>query len=140
MGKRGRKPQNDGLKEYKKFGINRRGVATLYAKRHILNGDTRDEIIEQLMERYGYAQKTAGDIYAKGLQYSVKEFVEDAEVILHKNMQRLEDLIEANLEDDNTNDALKAIDMQNKLSGNYETKVAVKNDGEDAPAFKIKIE
>lgn len=126
-------------KKFKGNRRNKRYCAKAYAYLRICNDVPYSEIVAGIQEKYGYAESTARHVYEDASNQYKKNLLNDCEKIKNKNMQRLEGLIDAAVEDADSSTMLKAIDMQNKACGVYETKVAVKGDGE-APVFRIKVD
>lgn len=118
---------------------NKRYCAKSYAYLRICNDVPYSEIIAGIQEKYDYAEATARHIYEEASKQYEKNLMADSEKIRNKNMQRLEGLIDASVEDADSATLLKAIDAQNKMVGAYETRVSVKGEGE-APVFRIKVD
>lgn len=118
---------------------NKRYNAKAYAYLRICNGWERKDIIDSIVEHYGYAEGTAGNICDQAAAQYGQHIMHDTEKIMNKNMQRLEAIIDASLDNEDSTTMLKAMDMENKVCGVYETKVSVKGEG-DTPIFKIKID
>lgn len=114
----------------------RKWAAISYAKRAIANDHSREEIIEHLVDTWGYKEHTAEQIYCRGVELLEKYFCADADKIYMKNLKRLEGIIDTTMENEDSANALKAIDLQNKLSGLYIEKKEVKVESD---TFEIKL-
>lgn len=94
-----------------------------------------DEVVAQIMDEYGYAESSSKAIVAEcasDMRKTYEKYVKDCR---QRNMGRLNAIINQALEDNRPIDAIKAIDIQNKMAGVYTTKVEVKDTD-----FKIKFE
>lgn len=125
------KKKSTAKRQYKRYR------AKAYAYLRLCNGWDRKEIIESMMEYYDYAESTCVVIYDKAKQTYENHLMNDAEKIMNKNMRRLDAIIDAAVDDADSATILKAIDIQNKACGVYQTNVNIKGEG-DAP-FTIKI-
>lgn len=130
--------QNEGLKAYKKTRAMNRYNATSWARMQILAGRDRQEILTEMSERYGYALTTCKLYYEKADALAQLDFSKDSEKLRTKNLQRLESFVDASTEEGDLKTAMAAMDMQNKMTGSYLTKVDIKNDGDEP--FKLVID
>ena len=131
--------QSEACKQRKSTGRKRKYNAQNYAFLRITRDMPRQEIIDGIVERYDYAPRTAEAIYNKAAAAYGRQLMRDSEKIHNKNLSTLEGLIEVSIDEGDSSTMLKAMDMQNKMVGSYETKVKIDNEGE-TPLFKIKID
>lgn len=104
-------------------------------KRWIMQGKMWGEVIELIMEKYGYSEESACNIYTE-CNKAVKEYLEKhKDDILDVQMARMEDIIQATFDRGDYNTTLKATEQLNKLAKLYETKVKVESD-----SFTVKID
>lgn len=85
----------------------------------INQGYSRDDIIQKLIEDYDYAESTATNIYYEALKFatkSIEDYIHEASKI---NIQRIIAIIDQCYADKRYNEALRAIDMLNKMGGLY---------------------
>lgn len=115
----------------KKQQLNKSQVRKYCAKRRAMFlrniGWSFEETVAQIMEEYGYAQSSAENLTAEcatDMKAQYEKYVKDCR---QRNMGRLNAIINKALEDNRPYDALKAIDIQNKMAGCYTTKVEVKD-------------
>lgn len=109
-----------------------------WARVQILAQGDRGEILKILQEHYNYTPLSSEKVYEHACKLAAKNFAQETDKIRCKNLQRLEALIDATAEED-TKTALAAIDIENKMTGQYVAKVSLKND-DDGDTFKIKID
>lgn len=132
-----RKKRSEGLVKHMLQNRHKHRTAKSRAMHCISFGYSREEIIKLLQEEFGYSESTCIRIYTeanKELQYRANA---NAKKIAERNLARLDALIEESYDEGNFKDVIKAIDIQNKMTGQYETKVNVTTDTETP--FTIKI-
>lgn len=88
--------------------------------RRIMNGiDTKEEIMANVCELYGYTPNTA-EKYWKKAQRAIQMWqVHDMEVIRCKNLARLDEITENAIDSGDMQSAIKAIDVMNKTAAVY---------------------
>lgn len=100
-------------------------------------GIPRDEITEELCDKYGFSDRDTISRYHKAaiaaLDERNKEYFKD---IAKANTQRLTAIIEEAYEQGDRRSMLSAIDMLNKMGNLYTQKVDIKT---DSPIFEIKL-
>lgn len=85
----------------------------------IRQGYERDDIIQQIIEDYDYSAATAQNLYYESLKEatrSIQEYIKEAS---KSNVQRLLGIIDQCYVSKRYNEAMKGIDMLNKMSGLY---------------------
>lgn len=96
---------------------------TLYAM-----GEGYDEIIEVLVEEFGYTKNSAYVLMAgviKEIEEKYKEYADQLHMI---NLKRLDTIVNDSFNAGDSKTALSAIDLLNKMSGQYTTKIEAKTD------------
>lgn len=105
--------------------------------RMVAMGIPRDEITEELCDKYGFTDRDTISRYHKAaiaaLDERNREYFKD---IAKANTQRLTAIIEEAYEQGDRRSMLTAIDMLNKMGNIYTQKVDIKT---DSPIFEIKI-
>lgn len=105
--------------------------------RMVAIGIPRDEITDELCEKYGFTDRDTISRYHKAaiaaLDERNKQYFKD---IARANTQRLTAIIEEAYEQGDRRSMLTAIDMLNKMGNIYTQKVDIKSDN---PIFEIKI-
>lgn len=138
--KKGRPPkkqQSEGLKKYKERNKHRHRSAKSMAVHLIVFNHEREEVIQSIMDEFGYAESTANNIYAEA-QKRIEGYTRyNAKKIAERNIQRLDVIAEEAYDNEDYKNSIKAMDILNKMSGQYETKVNVTSDT-DKP-FTIKL-
>lgn len=81
--------------------------------------ETREEILDNVCELYGYSHSTAERYYARAERAIQMWTVHDMEVLRCRNMARLDQIAEEAIESGDMANAIKAIDVQNKTLGVY---------------------
>lgn len=108
---------------------NNRINCLMWMKVRLVNNLPDDEIIAAAVERYGYKESTAEKYLDRAKQLVVAAETKTMEKIVEKNVERLTAIAEAASDGDSYADAIKAIDLLNKMSGAYIEKKEVKIDG-----------
>ena len=127
-------PRNANLREYKLTHRKRKTNAMAFAYRRILMGFDFKDIVNAVMEQYGYSEDGANAIYYDAYKIYEKQIVKESPVIITENMKKLEAIQQEAFESGDLSNTLKAIDIANKMVGAYTEKIDV-NAKED-----IKIE
>lgn len=85
----------------------------------IRQGWTREDIVERLVEEFDYSQSTATGLYYEAQREacrSIEDYIKEAS---KTNVQKILSIIDQCYEDKRFGDALKGIDMLNKMGGLY---------------------
>lgn len=101
----------------------------------IAKGTTYRKMLDKYSDLWGLSKGTI-----KNIIHDVVQDLRDAKIkedIIAMNMERLDNIISDSFNDGDRKHALKGIDMQNKLAGGYEEKVALTSDGEVKFIFDI---
>lgn len=85
----------------------------------IRQGYTRDDIIARLIEDYDYAEISAQNLYYEALKESVRTIEDYIKEASKSNVQRLLGIIDQCYNDKRYGDAMKGIDILNKMGGLY---------------------
>lgn len=101
----------------------------MWMKVRLVNNLPDDEIVAAAVERYGYKESTAWKYLQKAKDLLLASTTKTMEAIVEKNVERLTAIAEAASDGDSYADAIKAIDLLNKMSGAYIEKKEVKIDG-----------
>ncbi len=100
-------------------------------------GYSNDQIVEYLVQEYKYTKHYAECLVSDCKLLVDKKIDELAEEVALNNLNRLEAIITDNLENGNDKTALQAIDLENKLTKVYETKVQLKTDPNEPFVIKL---
>lgn len=106
-------------KEPERRSSHKKWKAKLDASTLVNQGWTREDIIEKLCEDYEYAPATAQNIYYEALRNAnkaISDYINEAAKI---NVQRLISIIDAAFSEKRYGDALRAIDVLNRMGGLY---------------------
>ena len=96
-----------------------------------------EQIIERLQDEYGYSSNSAKKVLDKNKR-KLKNIVEKKiDKMAEENINRIEAIIEECYEQRKYTDALKGIDILNKMGGQYTQKIDL--NGNLNQEFKIKI-
>lgn len=85
----------------------------------INQGWSRERIIEKLVEDYDYSDATAENVYYQAKKDAVKSIQDYLTEAAKVNVQRIISIADKAAVDGRYGDALKAIDMLNKMNGLY---------------------
>ena len=118
----------------------RKILSRAWAFTQIMHGRSREEVLQVLRDRYGYTERTAEIVYGDVMHRVTNRMMMEANTIYDRNLQRLENIIDDSIEEEDMGGALKAIQEQNKMIGVGEKRNITIQNGEDTPEFKIKIE
>lgn len=114
----------------------RKQNAISYALRRIIYPDFEyNELVQQIMDKYGYTERSAQDIIQRAERRHKNSLKKEQEQIINDNYQLLHMIIDETLEEGDYKNSLKAIDIMNKMGGAYVEKVSLSTDG----GFEIKI-
>lgn len=94
----------------------------------IAEGMTYTDITFKFMEEWGLGLHTVQNYINEAIEYMRSEKAKES--LISMNMQRLDSIISDSMEDKDRKNAIKAIDVQNKLAGGYEEKVKIEGDSE----------
>lgn len=108
---------------------NNRVNCLMWMKVRLVNNLPDDEIIAGAVERYGYKESSAEKYLQKAKDLLIAAETKTMEAIVEKNVERLTAIAEAASDGDSYADAIKAIDLLNKMSGAYIEKKEVKLEG-----------
>lgn len=103
------------------------------AKRYMIismvaQGKTYTEILTECQSMWGLGNKTIQNIINETLAYMRSD--EAKESLIAMNMQRLDDIYAESRNEGDRKNAIKAIDVQNKLVGGYTENVKIEGDSE----------
>lgn len=101
----------------------------------IAKGETYTDIVTKYTEEWGLSFKTVQSIVNDTIAFMRSQEAKDS--LISMNMQRLDNIISDSMKDDDRKNAIKAIDVQNKLAGGYEEKLTVSTDGDINFTFDI---
>lgn len=101
------------------------------AKRYIIismvaEGKTYSEILNHCVDAWGLGLKTVQNIINDTLKYMRSD--EAKESLIAINTQRLDSIISESMEEKDRKSAVKAIDIQNKMSGAYTENIKLETD------------
>ena len=85
----------------------------------INQGWSRDNIIEKIVEDYNYSQATAENLYYECHKIALKTVQDYLTEASKTNIQRIISIADKAFVEGRYGDSLKALDMLNKMSGNY---------------------
>ena len=106
-------------KEPQRRDSHKKWKAKLDASTLINQGWSREDIIEKLCEDYSYATATAETIYYAAQRNANKEISDYINEAAKINVQRLISIIDAAFAEKHYSDALRAIDVLNRMGGLY---------------------
>lgn len=116
---------NANLREYKETRRKRKTNAMAFAYRRLLMGFDFKDIVNAVMEQYGYSEDGANAIYYDAYKIYEKQIVKESPVIITENMKKLEAIQQEAFESGDLSNTLKAIDIANKMVGAYTEKIDV---------------
>ena len=96
-----------------------------------------DQIIERLQDEYGYSSHSAKQLLVKNKRKLKNSVEKKIDKIAEENVARLEAIIDECYEQRKYTDALKAIDILNKMGGQYTQKIDL--NGNLNQEFNIRI-
>lgn len=96
-----------------------------------------DQIIERLQDEYGYSSHSAKQLLVKNKRKLKNSVEKKIEKMAEDNINRIEAIIDECYEQRKYTDALKGIDMLNKMGGQYTQKIDL--NGNLDQTFNIKI-
>lgn len=135
-GKRYRKPSKAETGEAPlKADKTRRRSALCKCTRWCGMGKTKEDILDMLMEDFGYSEGSAIDIYDNTKNRLKKRYQEYVDQVAEININRLNTMLEECYDSNDRKSVLQTIDMLNKMAGVYVDKKEIKTDG-----FEIKLE
>jgi len=103
------------------------------AKRYLIiqdiaKGMTYHDMVDKYVEEWGLGLKSVQNIINDTIAYMRSD--EAKETLISMNTARLENIITDSMQDGDRKNAVKAIDIQNKMSGAYTEKVKIEGDTE----------
>lgn len=112
----------------------------LDARRYIIidaaaKGMTYSDMIKRFMEEWHMKRSTVEMAIQDALKYMRSP--EAKETIAAMNMARLDTIISDSMSDKDRKNAVRAIDVQNKLAGGYEEKVKIEDDSTINLVFEV---
>lgn len=112
----------------------------LDARRYIIidaaaKGMTYSDMIKRFMEEWHMKRSTVEMAIQDALKYMRSP--EAKETIAAMNMARLDTIISDSMSDKDRKNAVRAIDVQNKLAGGYEEKVKIEDDSTINLVFEL---
>ena len=110
------------------------------AKQHLImkdiaKGETYMDIVHKYMEEWSLSFKTVQAIVNDTIAFMRSQEAKDS--LISMNMQRLDNIISDSMKDGDRKNAIKGIDVQNKLAGGYEDRITVSTDSEINFTFDI---
>ena len=104
---------------------------TAEAKRYIIikqvaEGKTYSEIVDNCVAAWGLGFKTVQNIVNEAIKYMTSDVAKESLIAI--NTQRLDSIISESMSDKDRKNAIKAIDVQNKMSGAYTEKIKLEGD------------
>lgn len=110
------------------------------ARRHLVieaaaSGETFNHMVKRFSKEWGMRENSTRLAVADALRYM--RAPETKEAITAMNMARLDTIINNSMEDKDRKNAVRAIDVQNKLAGGYEEKVKIEGDSEIKLVFDV---
>lgn len=112
----------------------------LDARRYIIidaaaKGMTYSDMIKRFMDEWHMKRSTVEMAIQDALKYMRSP--EAKETIAAMNMARLDTIISDSMSDKDRKNAVRAIDVQNKLAGGYEEKVKIEDDSTINLVFEV---
>lgn len=95
----------------------RKVLARSWAFTQTMHDASREDVINGLVEKFGYTESMANAIFANVMNRVTNRMMMEANTIYDRNLQRLENMIEDSIDDGDSAEALKAIQEQNKMIG-----------------------
>ena len=96
-----------------------------------------EQIIERLQDEYGYSSNSAKKVLDKNKRKLKNSVEKKIDKMAEENINRLETIIDECYQEKRYNEMLKAVDLLNKMSGQYIQKIDL--NGNLNQEFKIKI-
>lgn len=133
-----RQKKSDGAKLSRPKGNSRYANASSMCLSLLRMNYENSDIIERLKEEYGYSSNSARKVVDK-VKKKLKQTLEKKyDKIAEENINRLEAIVDECYEQRRYNEALKAIDILNKLGGVYTTKLDVNANVNNEFVIKIR--
>jgi len=112
----------------------------LEARRHLImeaiaKGERYCDIIKRFSEEWGMSDCTVRNAVQEALAFMRSDDTKAA--LIAMNMQRLDTLATDAMKDKDRKNAIRAIDVQNRLAGGYEDKVKLETDTDINLVFEI---
>lgn len=101
-----------------------------------LIGYTVDELREILIDKYDYSITTANKFIADSAAIYDIRLAEYTKSSADRNLKILNSLLDKTIDEDDTQNAIKIIDVINKMTGNYSENLNIHS---DAPIFQINV-
>lgn len=89
-----------------------------------------------MMEEYGYAQPTADNLYNQAMVCFDRRLMAYSDASAEKNIKILNSLLNKCVQENDTTNSLKVIDILNKMVGAYTENVNIHS---DTPIFQINV-
>lgn len=99
-----------------------------------------DQIIERLQDEYGYSSHSAKQLLVKNKRKLKNSVEKKIEKMAEDNINRIETIIDECYEQRKYTDALKGIDMLNKMGGVYTTKLDINANLNNEFVIKVRDE
>lgn len=93
-------------------------------------GRSKEDVLDMLIEKYGYAEDSAQNMWKTSCNYIKKQYTRYADRVAETNINRLNTLIEDAYDSNDRKSILQAIDMLNKMSSIYVDRKEVKTSNE----------
>lgn len=101
----------------------------------IAKGSTYVNMVKKFSEEWGLSHRTVECEINDAIKFIKSQTTKDNLVAM--NMQRLDAIISDSMEDQDRKNAIKAIDVQNKLAGGYVENVKIESDSDITFTFDI---
>lgn len=124
--------KNDG----KKNPRGKKYQAIAYAERRILFNWDRQDILEAIINHYGYSESSAIKCYEAAMKRVKQKYIEYQEQIAEENYKRLNAIVDEAFDNGDLKTSIDAINVINKMGNIYEQKINIKSD----EGFTIKLD
>lgn len=111
-------------------------LAIAFAERRICFNWDRSDIIEAIVNQYGYTERTAELYYEKALHKVNEKYKQYQDKIAEENYRRLNAIVDEAYDKGDLKTSIDAINTLNKMGSIYEQKVNIKTD----EGFVIKLD
>lgn len=133
---------------FKRQRIDKRGIKgkgfpkplKMEVKQHLIleeiaKGATYVDMVKKFVSEWGLSRTTVENEINDAIKFMKSQTTKDN--LISMNMQRLDSIISDSITDKDRKNAIKAIDVQNKLAGGYVENVKIESDSEINFTFDI---